>query len=109
MLSIVDFYVPDSVTFLQSQIFLDFQNKSHFGGVGPASEILHEIGKDERIAIAREAVPQWSRINDLGIDIIGKEKEELREHGIKFGNATDDVNKYLEEVKTNYALFCSAL
>ncbi|CAD6199796.1 unnamed protein product [Caenorhabditis auriculariae] len=107
-LSIIDFYVPDTDNFLRRRILDDFKNKSNFGGLGKANEILTEIGHEERMKIAKDALPHWSRIKSVTSDIIGIEKSELREHGIKFGTATNDVENYLQDIKLNYDSICLA-
>lgn len=107
-LSIVDFYVPDYDNFLRHKILDDFKDKSNFGGVGKANEILTEIGQEERMKIAKDALPHWSRINSMTSDIIGIEKSQLREHGIKFGTATNDIDNYLQDIKSNYTSICLA-
>ncbi|UMM22641.1 hypothetical protein L5515_003762 [Caenorhabditis briggsae] len=107
-LSIIDFYVPDTDNFLRRRMLDDLKNKSNFGGLGKANEILTEIGHEERMKIVKDALPHWSRIKSITSDIIGIEKSELREHGIKFGTATNDVENYLQDIKLNYDSICLA-
>lgn len=102
-LSIIDFYVPDLDNFIRREILDDFKHKNKFGGVGKANEILTEIGPEERMKIAKSVMPRWNRIKDIKSEIIGAEKSELREHGIK-ETYTDDVENYLQNIKENYAL-----
>ncbi|CAB3409847.1 unnamed protein product [Caenorhabditis bovis] len=83
-LSIIDFYVPDTDNFLRRKILDDLKNKSNFGGLGKANEILSEIGHEERMKIVKDALPRWIRIKSITSDIIDIEKSELREHGIKY-------------------------
>ncbi|CAJ0580575.1 unnamed protein product, partial [Mesorhabditis spiculigera] len=111
-LSIVDFYVPAAANFLHRRIVDDFKCKNlfggTFGGMGKADEILTEIAHDERMKIAKDALPHWNRITTMTSDIIGMEESELREHGIKFWTSASDVEDYLQDIKSNYASICSA-
>lgn len=76
--------------------------------LGEVSEILTEIGHEERIRIAKDTLPRWSQINSITSDIIGGEMSELQRHGMKFVPDTTDVESYLQDIKTNYASICSA-
>lgn len=101
-MTIIDFYVEN---FLRRKLLEDFKCRSNFGGVGGAGEKLAEIAFEERV---KDALPHWSRINDITSDIIGGEKNELRKHGITFQTATNDVDQYVDDIKANYLPMCTA-
>ncbi|EFO84376.1 hypothetical protein CRE_19907 [Caenorhabditis remanei] len=107
-LSIIDFYVVDTDNFQRRRILDDLKNKSNAGEIGKVREILTEIEYEERMKIAKDALPKWSRINSITIDIIGVEIRELQELGTKYRIGTDDVESYLEDIKFNYDSICLA-
>ncbi|KAF1762851.1 hypothetical protein GCK72_011114 [Caenorhabditis remanei] len=107
-LSIIDFYVVDTDNFQRRRILDDLKNKSNVGDLGKVREILTEIEYEERMKIAKDALPNWSRINSITIDIIGVEIKELQELGTKYRIGTDDVESYLEDIKFNYDSICLA-
>ncbi|CAI5437494.1 unnamed protein product [Caenorhabditis angaria] len=104
-LSIVDFSVPDNT--LRPDIFDAFMNKKKFGRYEKVNEILAQIGHEERMQIAKDALPRWSKINCMTSDIIDGEINVLREkHGLN--DITRHVD-YLEAIKSNYTTICLAL
>lgn len=107
-LKMIDFYVPDTESFLRRKILDDFKSRSNFGRVGEAGEMLAKIISEERVKIARNALPHWKRINDITSEIIGCEKNELRKHDITFQTKTNDVDQYVDDIKANYSSMCTA-
>uniref|UniRef100_A0A1I7TJ21 PI3K/PI4K domain-containing protein n=1 Tax=Caenorhabditis tropicalis TaxID=1561998 RepID=A0A1I7TJ21_9PELO len=110
-LSIIDFYLPDTDLLLRRNIFDDFKNENRYESILKAHDILSEIGQEERLKIAKDALPRWSQINSITSDIIGIEMSELYEQGVKFMTTppTDLVDGYLEDIKVNYTTICSAV
>ena len=108
-LAIIDFFVPDNESFLRNNIVTAFKDRSNFAGLGKAEEILVEVKSDERVRIAKSALPRWSRIRTVTSEIISTEKSELQEHGIKFGTATNDIDSYINDIKANYDSICRSL
>ena len=108
-LAIIDFFVPDNESFLRNNIITAFKDRSRFAGVGKGVEVLIEVKPDERVRIAKSALPRWSRIRTITSEIISTEKSELQQHGIKFGTATNDVDSYISDIKENYDSICRSL
>lgn len=77
--------------------------------MGMSKLILNSIDSDEMMQIAKEALPKWSGIRNLTDDIIEAEKNELREHGVQFQAAVDELNMYIDHIKKNYDAICSGL
>ncbi|EFO98448.1 hypothetical protein CRE_02671 [Caenorhabditis remanei] len=101
-LAIVDFCVTNGVNFVERKIVNNFLNKNNFDVPDISHDTLANIGHEERMKIAKDALAKWSQISTITSDIIGDEKRELRKHGIVLGNATDDVESYIEDIKLNY-------
>lgn len=106
-LAVIDFYVPDSENFLKTNIMNEFKNRNNFGTLSKSYEILAETRSEERIDVAKKALLRWKEIKQISSEIIGKEKIELRNHCIKFGSNPVDVDKYLNDILSNYESICS--
>lgn len=108
MLSIIDFCPPHGDNFLQRDITNYFKNGNKMDQFD-VHEILRKIRPEKRVEIAKVALDRWVGLRTVTSALIDDEKANLRRHGIKFENGTDDVETYIKDIKVNFETLRSGL
>lgn len=101
-LQIVDF-APSSLVLYSKQEMADaLYEKSFFYDISKCNAAIKTITNENKKAFGEAAIARWYNIKNISLELVENEKNILKEYGIKFKSSTEDLIKYIDDIKTNF-------